>query len=141
FLWSTTETSASIDVSPTASASYSVTVTDGNGCTDTESFNVAVNALPTASITGDDAICASEMATLTATGGTVFLWSTTETSASIDVSPTASASYSNFQCGGERFANGQHHGRRRHLCQRNGDTDGHGRNGFPLEHDGDQRQH
>ncbi|MBK8567551.1 MAG: choice-of-anchor D domain-containing protein [Saprospiraceae bacterium] len=94
FLWNTTETSASIDVSPTVSASYSVTVTDGNGCTDMESFSVAVNALPTASITGDAALCASETATLTATGGTVFLWNTTETSASVDVSPTATASYS-----------------------------------------------
>ncbi|MCU0346286.1 MAG: PKD domain-containing protein [Saprospiraceae bacterium] len=94
FLWSTTETSASIDVSPMANTSYSVTVTDGNGCEDTESFSLTVNALPTANITGDAAICASETATLTATGGATFLWSTTETSASIDVSPTASASYS-----------------------------------------------
>jgi hypothetical protein len=81
YLWSTTETSASITVD--AAVEYIVT-TDANGCTATASRTLTVK-LPIASITGDNEICAGESTIFTANGGATYLWNTTETSASITV--------------------------------------------------------
>ncbi|MDB4292771.1 hypothetical protein N9954_05135 [Maribacter sp.] len=44
-------------------------------------------------VDGDDEICAGEAATLVATGGDTYLWSTGETSASIQVAPEATTTY------------------------------------------------
>ena len=45
-------------------------------------------------LTGNSTICRGESITLTATGGTQYLWNTSATSASITVSPTATTLYS-----------------------------------------------
>ncbi|QCX00470.1 hypothetical protein FGM00_10225 [Aggregatimonas sangjinii] len=44
-------------------------------------------------VDGDDEICAGEVSTLVATGGDSYLWSTGETTASIQVAPTATTIY------------------------------------------------
>ena len=102
YVWSTTETTASITVAPTANTTYTVTVTDGNGCQSSTQVVITVNPLPTAGITvaetsgttnNDGTICTGASVTLTATGGTGYVWSTTETTASITVSPTANTTY------------------------------------------------
>jgi hypothetical protein len=80
--------------SPSISTLYTVTVTDGFGCMASDEQLVTVNLLPTATIAGTSAICAGETATLTAAGGISFLWSTTESTAVIDVSPVADAIFS-----------------------------------------------
>ena len=46
-----------------------------------------------AEISGDGQVCSGEVATLTASGGNAYLWSTGETSASIQVAPTATTTY------------------------------------------------
>ncbi|MBK9256235.1 MAG: hypothetical protein IPM42_12170 [Saprospiraceae bacterium] len=84
YLWSTTETGSTISVS--TAGDYDVTVTDANGCTSTASQTLTISAAPTASITGDNAICAGETSSFTALGGTSYLWSTTDTDATITVS-------------------------------------------------------
>lgn len=95
YAWSTTETTQAIDV--TAGGTYTVTVTDGNGCEAEASFTITENALPTPSISvtetsgaaNDDAvICAGDQATLDAGTHSSYLWSTTETSQTITVSAT-----------------------------------------------------
>ncbi|MEK7413395.1 MAG: hypothetical protein AAB263_08765, partial [Planctomycetota bacterium] len=90
YVWSTGATTAAITVS--ISGTYTVTATDGNGCTDTESQVVTVNPLPTASISGASSICSGETIMLTASGGISFLWSTGATTASISVSATGTYS-------------------------------------------------
>ena len=86
---------ASVMVSPTSTTPYTVTVTDSNGCTDTETSTVTVNSLPVASISGDLTVCSGENTTLTATGGTSYQWNgTLGTNAAIIVSPTSSTTYS-----------------------------------------------
>jgi uncharacterized repeat protein (TIGR01451 family) len=93
YLWSNGSTASFINVSPTADATYSVTVTNSNGCTATASRAVTVNPLPTASITGTSVICNGGSTTLTASGGGTYLWSTGATTAAITVSPTANITY------------------------------------------------
>src|SRR5450756_1543073 len=71
---------------------YTVTATAATGCTATNTTSVLVNALPTASITitdnsgianNDGIICNGATATLTASGGTSYIWSSGETAAAI----------------------------------------------------------
>jgi hypothetical protein len=72
YLWSTGAPTQSITVS--TEALYTVTVTDINGCTDTESQFVKVNQLPNIAV-NNASICAGQSATLTATGGLSYVWS------------------------------------------------------------------
>jgi hypothetical protein len=87
YLWSTGATSQSIVVN--ASGSYSVTVTNANGCSATsQSTVVTVNALPTPTITpsGPTTFCNGGQVTLTASAGSSYQWSTGATTQSITVS-------------------------------------------------------
>ena len=93
YLWSTGATTASINVSPAATIIYTVTVTS-NGCSSNDDVEVTVNPLPTANAGVDVSICEGDSATLTASGGDSYLWSTGATTASINVSPTSTTTYS-----------------------------------------------
>jgi hypothetical protein len=91
--WSTGATTQSINVAN--SGSYSVTVTDVNGCSATSApTDVSVNALPTATIapSGPTTFCAGGSVTLTASNAASYLWSDGETTQSINVG--GSGSYS-----------------------------------------------
>ncbi|MFD1316856.1 T9SS type A sorting domain-containing protein [Namhaeicola litoreus] len=100
YLWSTGETVAEIVVSPKATKTYEVIVTQ-NGCTAVDSVTVVVNSSTTtkgnaniADAGKDQTICAGNSATLTASGGTIFKWSTGETTRSITVNPINTTIYS-----------------------------------------------
>jgi predicted transcriptional regulator len=70
------------------SGSYTVNVTDANGCVATStSTSVTVNALPTATIsaTGNTTLCQGDNVTLNVSGGTSYAWSTGSTATSITV--------------------------------------------------------
>ncbi len=60
-----------------------------NGCPSTArtAVTITVIAPPAASITGDNAICAGEQATLTASGGATYAWSVPGSAATVIVSP------------------------------------------------------
>jgi gliding motility-associated-like protein len=73
YAWSTGATTAGITVNPAVTTTYSVVV--GSGCTDTASVLVAVNPLPTPVITGATTVISGSSTTLTATGGTSYVWS------------------------------------------------------------------
>ena len=95
YLWSNSAITQSITVNPASTTSYSVTATDVNSCSATASATVTVNTLPNATISPATAsICTGSSATLTANGGTTYLWSTTEITLSITVSPLATTTYS-----------------------------------------------
>lgn len=92
YLWSTGATTASITVNPTSTTTYTVTVSDGS-TSDNDDVIVTVNALPTANAGIDKTICEGDSVTLTATGGTSYLWNTGATTASILVSPESTTTY------------------------------------------------
>ena len=87
YAWSTGATTQMI--TGLSTGSYSVTITDQNGCTATEAFNIISQGNITVNVTGtDSADCddPSGTATVTATGGTApytYLWSEGDTSATL----------------------------------------------------------
>ena len=86
--WETLGAGASHDVSPATTTTFTVTVTDVNGCEGTDEVVVTVNENPTVMVSGQDATCGDTNGTATAAaaGGTApytYLWNNNETSASI----------------------------------------------------------
>ena len=61
--------------SPSTTTVYTVTVTDNNGCTDTDQVTVNVNSAPTLTVSSDQTICKGESITLTASGASTYSWS------------------------------------------------------------------
>ena len=79
---------------PTASATYTVTATDINGCTKTSVQAITVISLPIINISvfPNDSICAGASISLTATGGSTYSWSSGIINATAFI-PTASTTY------------------------------------------------
>lgn len=79
--------------SPASSTTYTVTVTDSNGCSNTDDVNVTVDAVPTANAGSDIAICSGNSAGLSASGGTSYAWSPSGGLSSTSIyNPTANPS-------------------------------------------------
>ncbi|MCX7862479.1 MAG: gliding motility-associated C-terminal domain-containing protein [Bacteroidales bacterium] len=95
YIWSNGATTPSITVTPPLGTSiYTVTVTNtSTSCYTVRNVTVQVVSAPNASISGNNAICPGQSTTLTASGGTTYLWSTGNTTASIQVSPTSTTTY------------------------------------------------
>ena len=93
YLWNTGNNTSTITVSPLVNTTYTVTVTDANGCTNTKSVDVTVNDIPTPNITGANVICEGSSTTLTASGGESYFWSTGATTTSINVNPIVTTTY------------------------------------------------
>lgn len=90
YQWSNSATTSAI--SNLTAQIYSVTITDTNGCTQSTTVQVNQDASPNAAISGNTSLCIGETATLTASGGTAYSWSTGATASSIIVS--AAGTYS-----------------------------------------------
>ncbi|MBL0247893.1 MAG: choice-of-anchor L domain-containing protein [Chitinophagales bacterium] len=72
-------------IDPTSTTTYYLLFTDAlTGCTQTTPASVIVNPLPTPAIIGPTIICPTDTATLTASGGVFYLWSTADTTATIN---------------------------------------------------------
>jgi len=84
---------------PTVTTTYTVTVTNSNGCTATNSMVLTVNNLPNANAGVNNAICIGNNTTLNATGGTSYVWSPTTSLSNSNIAnpiatPTATITYS-----------------------------------------------
>jgi hypothetical protein len=73
-------------VSPAVSTDYSITVTDANGCVDTDTIRVRVNPLPVVTATGGT-FCEGDVLILSATGGVSYTWSGPAAFTSSDQNP------------------------------------------------------
>ncbi|MBI4649593.1 MAG: T9SS type A sorting domain-containing protein, partial [Bacteroidia bacterium] len=81
-----------ISFTPTATNIYTVTATDSNGCSATDNVTVTVNPLPTAEAGNAQIVCIGTSVTLTATGGTTYLWNNGVTQG-ISFTPSATNTY------------------------------------------------
>ncbi|MFK7903699.1 MAG: PKD domain-containing protein, partial [Chitinophagales bacterium] len=91
--WSTNSNNAAITTNPTENTIYTVTVTNAEGCSDTEQVTVIVSDELSTNISGDLSICNGESTTLTASGGTIYNWSTGSTTTAITVNPIQNTTY------------------------------------------------
>ncbi len=82
YVWSNSATTQ-IQNTPLA-GTYTVTVTNNNGCTNTTSFVVVLNPLPTPVITGDDSICVGDFTILNAGNFVQFNWSNGSTTQTLN---------------------------------------------------------
>lgn len=84
YSWSNGQTSPTINVN--AAGAYSLTVTDANGCTGSNQFNLTVLSNPSPAISGVFDFCTGSSTTLTATAGfTSYAWNNGNTSANLNV--------------------------------------------------------
>ncbi len=94
YLWNTGATTAAITVNPAGTTNYTVTATNGVGCSGSATKMIVVRPQPNAQISGNTAICGGIPTTLTASGGMSYVWSTAETTETITVNPVTQTDYS-----------------------------------------------
>ena len=76
YQWSNGATSASIQVTPSSTTNYTVTVTTSAGCSATANATVTVNELPNVTISASNTtICNGQTVVLTAAGASTYIWS------------------------------------------------------------------
>lgn len=92
-------TGQSVIANPTGTTSYTVNVTDANGCVSADTITVTVNGLPnvTASTT-DNTICVGQGSTVAAAGASSYVWTpniniTTPNAPGSMVNPTSTTTY------------------------------------------------
>lgn len=94
FNWSNGASGSPIQVAPQGTSTYSVTVTNANGCSDQDEVVVTVVDVPFPFISAPaDTICRGETITLTANGGMDYLWNEGSISQAITVTPPQTTSY------------------------------------------------
>ena len=94
YQWSDGTNGSTINVSPSQDTIYTVTVTDDAGCTDTEELQIIIAPGTIATVSSDTSICEGGSASLTASGGTAYSWTTGANTPGIIVSPGTTTTYS-----------------------------------------------
>ncbi|MES2332513.1 MAG: HYR domain-containing protein, partial [Bacteroidota bacterium] len=96
-IWTSSNTAvATIDAATGAVNSLSAgtsTITYKTECGGVSTATLTVNAYPVAAITGPNTVCANQPATLTASGGGTYLWSTGATTSAITIAPSSTNTY------------------------------------------------
>ena len=103
FQWNNNVTNGQ-QFTPTATATYTVTATGANGCTNQDQVVVNVLALPTVNAGNDITVCAGLSATLNATGAASYSWNNGITQA-IPFYPNATTTYTVTGTGANGCAN------------------------------------
>src|SRR6185503_4700059 len=99
YLWSTGETTQIITT--TLADTYSLTITDANGCKGTSSTTVSINPAPHPIISGRSSFCEGSSTTLDAGAGYIdYLWSTGENTQTISVNTAETISVTVFDANG-----------------------------------------
>jgi gliding motility-associated-like protein len=94
YTWSTTAQTSTMTASPTNTTQYTVSGTDGNGCTGSATAEIYVNALPTINVP-NTSVCPNGTVSVTASGAQTYTWSPSSTlsgstGTSVVASPTTS---------------------------------------------------
>lgn len=96
YLWSNGSNMASFAEFLLATTTYSLSVTDVNGCEATDDVTITVNSLPELTIADDPNICEGAIATLLAVSSDAvsFTWNNGMSGSAIEVSPLVNTDYS-----------------------------------------------
>jgi gliding motility-associated-like protein len=95
YSWSGGQQTSGITVSPGSTTTYTVTGTDANGCSGTASSTVTVNPNPVITAIADpDNLCLGGSTTLTAGGGSSYVWNNGSTAGSFTENPSQTTTYS-----------------------------------------------
>lgn len=94
----TTPWNSSTTATPAATTTYTLLVTDANGCTDNDSEIITLIPAPIVNVNTPLPLCSGQSATLTATGATTYTWSpstglSASTGASVTATPTITTAY------------------------------------------------
>ncbi len=91
YLWNDGSTNQTLDVN--TSGNYSVTVSDSNGCENSDEISITINPLPTINLGEDIKICEGEIYTLDAGDSfTSYLWNDGSTNQILDVNTSGNYS-------------------------------------------------
>ncbi len=88
YLWSTGEDTETVTVSPSSSLTYSITVTDVEGCEFSDAIDVMINPLPTVDLGDNQTVCDGETFTLDAGTFETYLWNDGSEQQTLDVTTT-----------------------------------------------------
>lgn len=86
YLWSDNSTQQTLNVSQ--AGTYSVTVTDANGCTGTDAITITLNTPPTVFLGNDTSICGDNLLLNAGNPGMTYLWSNNSTQQTLVVFQT-----------------------------------------------------
>lgn len=82
YTWSSGEASERIEITP---GTYTVTGVDENACSNTATQVIAAFPTPNLSVDNTDVLCGNEFDMVTASGGETYVWSTGETTSSVQL--------------------------------------------------------
>ncbi|MPM03297.1 hypothetical protein SDC9_49562 [bioreactor metagenome] len=88
YAWSTSQSSASISISPAAANNYSVTVTDASGCQSADTVYVNLFPWPVVNLGNDTSLCVGETLMLDAGTFASYIWTGGSSSQYLTVSAT-----------------------------------------------------
>ncbi len=99
YAWSSGGSTAATVVNPVVTSTYTIVITDANGCTATGTETVNVNPALNLVVTGNKSVCPGGQVTLTATGSGgdgnyTYKWSNGSTTPSITVTADSTKTYS-----------------------------------------------
>ncbi|HTA83912.1 MAG TPA: LamG-like jellyroll fold domain-containing protein [Bacteroidia bacterium] len=93
YLWNTGGTNDSINVHPATTTTYSVLVTDPDGCNIVDIGVVTVNQLPVIDVSGYSGTYVGDIDTLTATGALNYMWTTGSTNDTASIQANSAGVY------------------------------------------------
>lgn len=80
-------------ITPSVTNTYTITGEDALGCVSSVVNSITVNSLPTLSITSTNSVCINSSATINALGASTYTWNTGSTTASVNITPTITTTY------------------------------------------------
>ncbi|MCH2223875.1 MAG: gliding motility-associated C-terminal domain-containing protein [Crocinitomicaceae bacterium] len=93
YAWTGPETVVGQTITPNFSGQYILAATDAVGCISKDTIDVIINGTSFGISASSNSICTGGSVSLTALGGSTYLWSTGETSSTIVVNPDATTVY------------------------------------------------